>query len=602
MKKTSSLRFKIALYSLSITFSILAVTIGLSYRAVQSFLIHNLIEATHYRLRIAMDSIDGNMHRIGAMADWASLNHEIMNFVLEPPENAGAKRLDAIIAHRSLRDSMYAGGYDKYIDKILIGDLAGESIQVGLVNGHADDYAVCRAWFQANDFDRSGALGDHTVEAPFAYSPAASAIPLLRRIYDYEATRVIGFAAFAVNDQVITAPLKQYDLDADTSLFVLMGGQVYDASDRRTLVPLAAPEAYLAAVAGRAADAVSIEIELGGRRRVLALAEGDSTGWIIAQTLPTIQFTRQNRVFGALLALVAIGMLAMVFLILIAVDGTVNQPIGRINRRVDLIASGDFSADPGIESDNELGNIGKAVNRMSKKIEELIAQRLSDEKAKKSLEFRMLQSQINPHFLYNTLNAIKWTATIQKAAGIAEMASSLATLLRHAARGTEELVPLSVELELVREYCTIQNYRSAGLFELSVDVGDPELDRALLMKFTLQPLVENAIMHGIEPGGRGGTIRIRAGRVEADRLLITVGDDGIGIAPDRLASILEPSETDGKAFNHIGLANVDQRIRLRFGAAFGLSVASRAGEGTQVSVLLPLIVGAEGQAEGQADV
>ncbi len=608
-----SLRARISLNSLAVTFSVLMLVMSLIFIAVRGFLRDNLVEAINYRLRIAMDNIDGNLRRIGAMADWASLNHEIINFVKTAPTDTLLKRREALAAHRSLRDSMYSGGIDKYIDKILIADLNKSAIQVGLVNGHADDYTVCRSWFDSHDFERAGDLGDRVEASPFMFSSDNAVVPLLRRIYDYEAKKVIGFAAFAVNDKVFTDPLIQYDLETGTRLFAVLGKVAYELSDRASIAVLEDSEesaALMEAAASYQSTTISAasekkgqvfaaDIELSGKSRTLVLVEGKSTGWVIAQSLPTIQFGHQNRVFAGLFALIGGGMMLLVFLVLIALDRSVNRPIARINRRVNMIATGDFSYDPTIESDNELGHIGRAVNRMSKDIEELLAQRLSDEKAKKSLEFRMLQSQINPHFLYNTLNIIKWSASIQKAEGIAEMTGSLATLLRHAARGTDELVPLSLELDLVREYCTIQAYRSALLFELEIDINDPLLLSAELMKFTLQPLVENALIHGIEPKGRAGIIRIGAERPNPDEVYITVRDDGVGIAAERLTDIMKTAAPAKRAFNHIGLVNIDERIKLSFGDRYGLSVESVEGEYTILTVRLPFQESAK-NAEGEA--
>jgi two-component system sensor histidine kinase YesM len=313
--------------------------------------------------------------------------------------------------------------------------------------------------------------------------------------------------------------------------------------------------------------------------------------------MPAIGMAHQARGLVPLLAVVALFFVLLVALVLATVNRTVNRPIELINRRVALVAAGDFSRDSVIEWDNELGNIGRAVNRMSRDIEELIERRVEDEKAKKALEFRALQSQINPHFLYNTLGAIRWMAEIQKAPGIAEMVSSLAALLRHAARGADALVTLETELELVGEYCTIQRYKSANLFELEVSFAEPGLRRCKVVKFTLQPIVENAIMHGIEPKMAPGLIRIEVSRPRPDLVRVDVIDDGVGIEAERLGTLLLDGDRDGEAFNRIGLYNVDERLKLAFGSGYGLAVESRKGAYTKVSVLLPFVVDGEGEGE-----
>ena len=136
---------------------------------------------------------------------------------------------------------------------------------------------------------------------------------------------------------------------------------------------------------------------------------------------------------------------------------------------------GDFSYDPSIEFNNEIGNIGRGINHMVSELTQHIAAEIQNEKTKKDLEFKILQSQINPHFLYNTLNSIKWMATIQKSKGIAEMVGSLALLLKQLAKGSEKMISLKRELLLIEEYCKIQNYRSAGMVVTEYVIDNEEL-------------------------------------------------------------------------------------------------------------------------------
>lgn len=130
--------------------------------------------------------------------------------------------------------------------------------------------------------------------------------------------------------------------------------------------------------------------------------------------------------------------------------------------------------------------------------------RIEDEKQKQDLEYKMLQSQINPHFIYNTLSSIKWMATIQGADGIAEMTTALSRLLKSISKGTRLLVPIREELAFLEDYCTIQNYRYGGTISFALKVDDPTIYDRGILRFTLQPLVENSIFHGIEPKGVPG--------------------------------------------------------------------------------------------------
>ena len=266
----------------------------------------------------------------------------------------------------------------------------------------------------------------------------------------------------------------------------------------------------------------------------------------------------------------------------------VRKPIDRLVNHVGRIAKGDFSQEESLESQDEIGLIGKAVNSMSSQIEQLMDKRLEDEKEKSSLEIRMLQAQINPHFLYNTLDSIKWIAVIQKNSGIVKAVTALSKLLKNMAKGVDERVTLREELDFVRDYVTIEKLKYVEMFDLEVDIGEEMLYDARIVKLTLQPLVENAIFSGIEPGGKNGTIRIHA--YEKDKCLcIDVRDDGIGIPEEKIPELLNHSEKlKGDQMSSIGMPNVDRRLKLIYGEEYGLSVESQVGEYTQITVRIPL--------------
>ena len=289
----------------------------------------------------------------------------------------------------------------------------------------------------------------------------------------------------------------------------------------------------------------------------------------------------------SLLAILVLGLL-LAFLL----HHMITPPITALQNRITKISSGDFSFDPAIEWNNELGDIGRGINSMSASVTALMDHRLEDEKQKQDLEYRMLQNQINPHFIYNTLNSIKWMATIQHAPGIAEMVTALSRLLKSVSKSNERLVPLYEEFALLNDYFTIQQYRYGGTITLDVSyIEDEKLNHSCLIpRFTLQPLVENAIFHGIEPKGSAGEVTLRVERDTANGdVLIRLTDDGIGMTAEQAAKALQepgPEEAAAK-YRHVGMWNVHKRLQYSFGEAYGLSIESEPGVGTTVMVRLP---------------
>jgi two-component system sensor histidine kinase YesM len=229
----------------------------------------------------------------------------------------------------------------------------------------------------------------------------------------------------------------------------------------------------------------------------------------------------------------------------------------------------------------------RGINELSGSVQSLIDNRIKIENEKREYEYRMLQSQINPHFLYNTLNSIKWMASIQHATGIPEMTTALSRLLKSIAKDSRQRVPIETELSFLDDYYTIQKYRYGGGITMEVELEEQSLAANEILRFTLQPIVENAIFHGIEPKGGVGTIKIHIARQGSD-VCIDVTDNGVGMDADTLAGLLDGEEQNrSNFFRDIGISNVHRRLRYEYGEAYGLSFTSEPGVYTTVRVMLP---------------
>ena len=264
-----------------------------------------------------------------------------------------------------------------------------------------------------------------------------------------------------------------------------------------------------------------------------------------------------------------------------------SKPIRLLNARLHRIAENDFSYDPAIEqADGELGQIGHTVNEMTMSIENLLKTQQQSYEQRQRIEIQLLQSQVNPHFLYNTLDSIRWMAVIQKSPGIEKMTRSLSNLLKNIAKGTQDKITLQEELGLLHDYVEIQTVRYMEAFTF-VDEVPEALYKYRIIKLTLQPLVENAIFHGIEPTGESGTISV-TGREDGDDIVISVADDGAGIPDDVLADLLTAERPRSHAsLNGIGVYNVHKRLQMLYGARYGLTIESEPGCGTCVTVRIP---------------
>lgn len=232
-----------------------------------------------------------------------------------------------------------------------------------------------------------------------------------------------------------------------------------------------------------------------------------------------------------------------------------------------------------------MGEIGARLNELGLGFQQLLSETIAlhDERAK--IEMDLLQSQVNPHFLYNTLNSVHWMAVVQKNTGIEKMVKSLVNLLRNISKGVSDKIPLEEELALLKDYVSIQSIRYMGAFQYVCSVPQ-ELRRCKVIKFTLQPLVENAIFHGVVPKGSFGTITVDAFQ-EGEMLVLTITDDGLGMTSEQAQAALQPGENpDKSSMTGIGLGNVNRRLKLAYGKRAGISIDSAEGEYTRLYVRL----------------
>ena len=239
-----------------------------------------------------------------------------------------------------------------------------------------------------------------------------------------------------------------------------------------------------------------------------------------------------------------------------------------------------------INSHDEIGVLTNTFNNMVREINLLMDKNIQIQKEYSKLEFEMLLAQINPHFLFNTLHSIKWMALIDHEDKIAETITSLGTLLTISMNKQAEFIPVSQELDNLKCYINIQKVRYGSAFEIDYDLDEEILD-CKIMKLVFQPIVENAIMHNM---GKVSQLMIHVrGGLEDGKIHVVISDNGCGITPERLKTILTtPEEARSAIFRGIGVNNVHERIRLKYGEPYGLSIQSEVGRGTEVSILLPV--------------
>lgn len=257
------------------------------------------------------------------------------------------------------------------------------------------------------------------------------------------------------------------------------------------------------------------------------------------------------------------------------------------------LQQGNFQTRLPVDSQDEIGRISESFNEMCKKLNDYVDRVYKAEIQRKNAEINALQTQINPHFLYNTLESIKSNAIMHQDEDTAEMITILGNLFRWISRSGEKMIALEEELEYIRNYLRLQSYRYNKKLEVNVEADEELLDEKI-PKLILQPLVENAIRHALDEVNRDKLLGIQV-RKKEEILEITVYDNGIGIEAEKLKKIREELQVSKSRdeFGSIGLRNVDQRLRLMYGQEYNLEIRSIREYGTAVKIRIPLKDGGE---------
>ncbi len=327
------------------------------------------------------------------------------------------------------------------------------------------------------------------------------------------------------------------------------------------------------------------------------VARSERTGWRIVGVNYVEELLHHRGTLQWYYALWGLVCFAAVILISILLAGQISRPLRALRDSMKAVERGDFDVRLENRWNNEIGALTHDFNLMLETIDDLMRRNEYEQEQKRISELKALQNQITPHFLYNTLDSIIWMADGGHNEDVIEMTSALARLLRLSIRKGDELVTVRNEIEHVTSYLQIQSIRYRDTLDYTVDV-EPDAEQYQTLKVILQPLVENAIYHGLRKRAGSGLVRIRCFRAD-DRLVFEVEDDGVGVDEATVDALLRPSadHTNGDPASHarnggsdsVGIRNVHERIRLYFGERFGLSFERAQVGGTVVRVTQPLI-------------
>jgi two-component system sensor histidine kinase YesM len=493
----------------------------LSSKVIYDFQRRVTVQSVEFNLQLVAGIIAQDMRDLENFARWCGTNETIASFFLSRPG-------DGLEGWRRLSEEFYNNRAAPFVNRLLIFDHASRRVlQIGnLINASVPVTRWNVDAVHGRGISPEPGWQEITAD-PFYTTRNIPVIPLVNPLYNPNNGAIIGTVLVAASTSLVTGKLTGYQAPSDTDIYLAIGDKYYRIQGEELT-----PEESFGTELGPTGD---------GRRRTLVSCP-IREGITLAQTL------RQLRPFPAEGAWPALAAGIAVLFLLLA-----------------LLWSG--------------------INRQTGELAALMEERIAREKKAQDLEYRMLLSQINPHFLYNTLNSIKWMASIQKASGIAEMITALSRLLRTVTKDSRKTASLKEEIALLEDYLVIQKYRYGDSVIFKKEIEDEVLLDTPIPRFTLQPLAENAIFHGLEPKGGGViTVRVRKDPEDPSMVLVSLEDDGVGMTPETLAGIHRAGGEEGGVFRELGIHNVEER--LRYAGLGGLAVKSKEGKYTVMTISL----------------
>ena len=325
-----------------------------------------------------------------------------------------------------------------------------------------------------------------------------------------------------------------------------------------------------------------------GKERVIIVKTVGYTGWKLVSVTPVQEFSvnlNQVRLFTIMIATISI------MLILFGntfISSRVTDPIRKLEKSIKYLEEGNLDTDIYIGGTHEIRHLGKTITSMVRQMRKLMDDMVTEQQEKRKSALDALQSQINPHFLYNTLDSVVWMIESERYYEAISMVTALAKLFRISLSKGKNIISIKDEIAHAKYYLDIQKVRYKNKFDMRIEV-DPAIEEYCTIKLIVQPLLENAIYYGVEHMDGEGEILLR-GYEKEDNIYIEVTDNGMGITKENIPYLLKDDTRVRKNGSGIGLRNIDQRIKLYFKGDYGLSIESELDEGTTVRIHLPKLL------------
>lgn len=588
MIRIKTVKNKIIIYFLIITIVPTIAITFFNYKNTNEIYENHMLENAFVDIYYIKRSIDEKISMAISFMDWFHRN-QLFDNILTQDFNEDKIEYDQLDIYKQIKSQAINSPLDNYISSlIIVGDnqiefrYGNDASMIDLEEIRNED------WFKAG-INKNGTIHwPGITKNPAKIKSSEYVIPIARPIFHSILNKKIGWFLITFKGELFSdIYLNEEEIDIHKYFIIDQYGESISYQIEEEIVNKAVMNKDRNKYNENKGFSRS---DQNGEEILYVYEELGRTDWTLVEVLPLAGLNEQKRVLTRATMIVFLSSFIFTSFLVIFLSFNLTNPLKKIISHVNRISTGVFEGNKEIEGQDEMGTLGRKINEMARNIKQLMAKLVEEEQEKRELELKALQNQINPHFLYNTLNSIKWMATVQQAEGIKNIVVALGRLLKSLSSDTIEKISLEEEIKLLEDYIFIQQIRYKGKIKFNIEIRDEEILKCKILKFTLQPIVENSIFHGIEAKKKAGKIELF---IDTDQqcndIIIKIKDDGVGITKEKLKEVIDTctQKNKGQGLSSIGLSNVHNRIRLIYGNSYGLKIDSIPGEYTLVVIRIP---------------
>ncbi|MCE3199787.1 cache domain-containing sensor histidine kinase [Paenibacillus sonchi] len=541
------------------------------------------ISSTRRNLDNVTSQLGEQTKMVEDIADYFILSPDMRNFLRSYPPLGNEQKA---VYKRNIEDFLTFQLMSKsYIRSIVISGFNGNSIEMG--EPFSGDEGV---WEREAVARKGGIYWTEGYPLKSSWNGQVRVLSMIRILNSFsEITKPLGMLTIRLDEASIAAQLEKGVLAADYGSVFMVGGAgdlILESVNRLPGGYVPGPSQMHALTTGTNKLAA---YTVAGKRYLTMYNQIENSEWKVVVMISEAKMAEEFRGVKIVMLIILTAILVLALTALFGFHYTIIRPILRLKIETGRVAGGDFSARVPIDSQDEIAELNSKFNEMVMTIQQLIEHKYKLELRERESELRLMQNQMDPHFLYNTLDMIRWTARLEQAEQSSQLIEMLSRFFRASVNNGSYQTTLGKEMEFVQAYLYLQQYRLGDKLSYSLHL-EPGIEDAVTLKATIQPLVENALKHAWDRSRPVNRIEVKA-YTAGDEIRIEVTDNGKGMTADRarvVAAALKPGPSERIAGHGGALHNIHERLSIFFGQAFGLKIIYTSDEGTGIRITLPL--------------